>query len=280
MIVIVAPGGKSPPGDPLQTPFEYLQLMPAGAEMRTPTPVPEAEIWTFAVSKSAVTFVVPVAGFSVHVPVPEQAPPQPANTEPVEGVAVRATVEPGRKPATQIPVLPGAEQNSPDGDEPTPPTPLPRVERLTSAVSKSTVTLVVPTEGVTEQVPVPGQVTPLQPLKIVLESGVAVRITVEPGCAIKVHVPPEDGPRQDRPAEDDVTMPDPAPTNPTVTRAVSNLAVTVVVPAAGLNEQVPVPGHDTPVQPVKTEFESPVAVSVTVLPGTKSDEQTPVIAGT
>jgi hypothetical protein len=74
------------------------QLIPAGALATDPDPVPASVTFTGkeAGMKLALT---DCAEFMVteHVPVPEQAPPQPANTEAEEvGVAVRPTTVPWR----------------------------------------------------------------------------------------------------------------------------------------------------------------------------------------
>ena len=246
-------------------------MIPAGEDVIVPTPDPVTETTTCAVSKSAVTFVVPIAGCRVQDPVPAHAPVQPVNTESALAAAVRTTVEPGKKPTWQK----DGGQSIPAGSDVTVPEPGPVSMTLMSPVSKSAVTVVVPAAGLNEQVLVPGHVTPLQPLKTVFAPGVAVRMTVEPGLAMTVQVPAPDGAKQVMPAGDEVTVPEPAPTKAAWTTAVSKFAVTVVVPAAGANEQDPVPGQVTPVQPVNIEFESGVAVNVTVLAGTNSAEQVP-----
>src|SRR5438067_1438116 len=72
-----------------------------------------------------------------------------------------------------------------------------------------------------------------------------------------------------------VTVPVPAPTVVTVrTKLGVNVAVTAVA-AVRVTVHVPVPVHAPPLQPVKADPAAGVAVSVTTVPSSKVDEQTP-----
>ena len=71
------------------------QLIPAGELVTVPEPVPSllTQSIYWAVLKVAVADLLEVIVI-VQVPVPEQAPDQPANSEPESGVAVKVTVVP------------------------------------------------------------------------------------------------------------------------------------------------------------------------------------------
>src|SRR6185436_12493922 len=73
------------------------QLMPAGALVTVPVPDPFLATESVTGPVRLNVAVTDVAAFTVtaHVPVPEQAPPQPAKKEPAAGVAVRVRTEPG-----------------------------------------------------------------------------------------------------------------------------------------------------------------------------------------
>src|SRR5262245_29350240 len=91
--------------------------MPAGLEETVPVPT-FVSVSAFGVSNLAVT-VLSALGVTVHGPVPEQAPDQPAKLEPAAGVAVSVTGTAAK----------GAEQVEPQliafGLEVTVPEPLP-----------------------------------------------------------------------------------------------------------------------------------------------------------
>ena len=72
-----------------------VELMPAGAEVTVPVPVPaRATAMVGLIVKVAVTAVAALTVIA-QVPVPEQPPPlQPAKVEPIAGVAVRVTAVP------------------------------------------------------------------------------------------------------------------------------------------------------------------------------------------
>jgi hypothetical protein len=69
------------------------QLMPDGDDVTVPVPVPERV--TLSANVDAVLNVAVIARAAVietvHAPVPEQAPPQPANVEPLEAAAESVT---------------------------------------------------------------------------------------------------------------------------------------------------------------------------------------------
>lgn len=82
------------------------QLIPAGVLLTVPVPVPPnvtatGNVETAAVSKVAVTEAVAEA-IMLQVPVPEQAPDQPVNVEPVAGVAVKVIAVPAAKLALHV----------------------------------------------------------------------------------------------------------------------------------------------------------------------------------
>ena len=123
--------------------------------------------------------------------------------------------------------------------------------------------------SVTVQVPVPEQPPPVQPVKVELASGVAVRMTAVPLGNAAEHVAP-----QVMPAGLLVTVPAPAPDllNVNMKVGIANVAVTVV-PAFRVTVQVPLPEQPPPLQPVKVEPASGVAVRVTAVPMVNEAEQ-------
>ncbi len=122
------------------------------------------------------------------------------------------------------------------------------------------VMLVAP-EMVVVQVPVPPQPPPLQPVKTLFASGVAVRVTLLPEANRALQVAP-----QVIPAGLEVTVPVPVPALVTVSKYVGmNVAVTLVEPVI-VTVQVPVPLQPPPLHPVNAMFASGVAVRVTLVP--------------
>src|SRR5436190_736268 len=243
------------------------QLMPAGALVTVPLPVPaggtvRVEVCTV---KVAVT-VVAAESVTAHVPAPEQLPPlQPVKVEPAAGVAVSVTAVPLVKLAEQV-----APQVIPAGALVTVPLPVPagvtvRVEVCTVKVAVT----VVPAESVTTHVPAPEQPPPLQPVKVEPAAGVAVSVTAVPLAKLAVQVAP-----QLIPTGALVTVPLPVPALLTVSAKVGRAKVAVTVVAAlRVTVQVPVPEHPPPLQPVKVEPAAGVAVSVTAVPLAKLTEQ-------
>src|SRR2546425_681738 len=126
------------------------------------------------------------------------------------------------------------------------------------------VTTVAPTR-VTVQAAVPEQLPPLQPANTEPPSGITVSVTTVPLTKLAEQLEP-----QLMPAGVLVTVPMPA--LETVSVKVWSVKVAVIVVAAEIvTVQVPVPVHSPPLQPVKAEPASGVAVSVTTVPSIKSD---------
>src|SRR5881396_1313528 len=202
----------------------------------------------------------------MQVPEPEQPPPlQPVKVEPASGVAVRVTAVPTVNEAEQA-----APQEIPEGALLTVPLPVPVLVTLRA---KDCWTKPAVTEAaaliVTMQVPVPEQPPPLQPVKVELASGVAVKVTAVPLANGAEHVAP-----QAIPAGLLVTVPAPAPAlvSVRVKDCTANVAVTEVA-AFTVTMQVPVPEQPPPLQPVKVELASGVAVRVTAVPTVNEAEQ-------
>ncbi len=97
------------------------QLMPAGLLVTVPEPVPlfVTDTVTGVAVNDAVTEVAALM-VTAQLPVPEQAPPQPAKAEPAAGEAVRVTAVPGVKDCEQV-----APQLMPAGALLTVPEPVP-----------------------------------------------------------------------------------------------------------------------------------------------------------
>jgi hypothetical protein len=97
------------------------QLMPAGLDVTVPEPRPafvtaSVRVWSanVAVTERSALMV------TVHVPVPEQAPLQPAKVEPASALALNVTELPSANPAEQL-----APQLIPAGEDVTVPAPAP-----------------------------------------------------------------------------------------------------------------------------------------------------------
>src|SRR3989442_8386680 len=122
------------------------------------------------------------------------------------------------------------------------------------------------TEGaafsVPTQAPVPEQPPPLQPVKVELASGVAVKVTAVPLANGAEHVTP-----QAMPAGLLVTVPAPAPALVTVRAkdCTANVAVTAVA-AFNVTMQVPEPEQPPPLQPEKVEPAARGAGKVAAVP--------------
>jgi hypothetical protein len=153
------------------------QLMPAGALVTVPVPLP-AFVTVSAKGCGANVAVTALAAFSVtvHEPVPAHAPLHPVNIAPAPGAAVRVT---------SVPLLNDAEQVMPQlipaGVLVTAPDPAPA--RLTVSTKDCRPPKLAVTDVaaliVTVQVPVPEQ-PPLQPPKVDGAVGVAVSVTTVP----------------------------------------------------------------------------------------------------
>jgi len=147
--------------------------------------------------------LVAALNVTVQVPMPVQPPPlQPAKVEPAAGVAVKVTAVPTVNEAEQA-----APQEIPEGALLTVPLPVPVLVTLRAkdcwtnpAVTEAAALIV------TVQVPEPEQPPPLQPVKVELASGVAVKVTAVPLANGAEHVAP-----QAMPAGPLVTAPAPAP---------------------------------------------------------------------
>jgi hypothetical protein len=209
--------------------------------------------------------VTEVAALTVtaQVPVPEQAPLQPAKEEPAAGEAVRVMAVPGVTECEQV-----APQVMPAGllDTVPEPAPLLATDRVTGRRLKVAVTEVAALT-VTAHVPVPEQ-APLQPAKEEPAAGEAVSVIAVPGVTDCEQVAP-----QLMPAGLLVTVPEPAPALVTdrVTGSRLNVAVTEVA-ALTVTTQVPVP-EQAPLQPAKEDPAAGEAVRVMAVPGVTDCEQ-------
>ena len=201
-----------------------------------------------------------------QVPVPEQPPPlQPAKVDPTAGVAVSVTTVPIVKEVEQV-----VPHWMPVGELATLPLPVPDVVTLRTkdACMKVAVT-VWAALIVTEQLPVPEQPPPLQPVKVDPAAGEAVKVTTVPLGKAAEQVTP-----QEMPAGVLLMVPDPAPALLTVSEKLGRAKNAVTVWAALIvTVQVPVPEQPPPLQPVKLDPVAGVAVNVTAAPPGKAAEQ-------
>src|SRR5213593_908644 len=185
------------------------QEMPAGLLVIVPVPAPLGLTVSVKVctAKVAVT-VVAVLRVMVQVPVPEQPPPlQPVKVEPAAGAAVKVTAVPLAYVAAQV-----APHEIPGGALVTVPAPAPVLLTVSVKVCTAKVAVtVVAALRVTEQVPVPEQPPPLQPVKVEPAAGAAVKVTAVPLANAVEHVAP-----QEIPAGLLVIVPVPAPLGLTV----------------------------------------------------------------
>src|SRR2546422_49852 len=254
---------------PLANGAEHVapQAIPAGLLVTVPAPAP-ALVSVRVKDCTANVAVTEVAAFSAttQVPVPEQPPPlQPVKVELASGVAVKVMAVPLANGAEHV-----APRAIPAGLLATVPAPAPalvsvRVKDCTANVAVT----VVAAFNATMQVPVPEQPPPLQPVKVELASGVAVKVTAVPLANGAEHVAP-----QAIPAGLLATVPAPAPAlvSVRVKDCGANVAVTEVA-AFTVTMQVPVPEQPPPLQPVKVELASGVAVRVTAVPTVNEAEQ-------
>jgi hypothetical protein len=179
------------------------QSMPAGLLVTVPEPVPLL-VTDSVIGRRLKVAVTDVAALTVtaQVPVPEQAPLQPAKDEPATGVAVRAMAVPGVTDCEQI----APQLMMPAGLPVTVPEPAPLfvTDSVTGTRLKVAVA-VVAAFTVTAHVPVPEQ-APLQPAKEEPAAGVAVRVMAVPGVTDCEQAVP-----QLMPAGLPVTVPEPVP---------------------------------------------------------------------
>src|SRR5205809_6063380 len=165
------------------------QLMPAGALVTVPLPVPAGVTVRVKLCrvKVAVT-VVAAERVTVQAPVPEHPPPlQPVKVEPAAGAAVSVTAVPLVKLAEQV-----APQVIPAGALVTVPLPVPAVLTVRVKVCSVKVAVtVVARESGTTHVPVPEHPPPLQPVKVEPAAGVAVSVTAVPLAKLAVQGAPQ-----------------------------------------------------------------------------------------
>lgn len=236
------------------------QLIPAGADVTVPVPVPvfvTASVLGLRVKLAETVVAIETVTVQVSA-VPEQAPPQPVKVEPDASAAVRMTEVPNTKGAVQV-----APHERPVGAEVTVPLPVPFFVMVSGAVVrvKAAVTVVSPIT-VTAQGPVPWQEATFHPAKVERLSATAVSVTVVPRGTRIEHVAPHA-----MPVGAEVMVPPPLPPRMTL-KAYStgaNVAVTLMA-AIGVKTQGPVPVHPPPLQPVKMESASGVALNVMLEP--------------
>jgi hypothetical protein len=153
------------------------QLMPAGNDVTPPWPEPAITTLNVCGGRELNVAVVLAEAFSViwHAPVPEQAPLQPENDEPMAGVAVSVMAVPTGKLAAHWPT----RQLMPAGDDVTVPFPVPARETLNVGCDAELNVAVVLVEALSvnwQVVPFPEQ-APVQPEKVELVAGASVSVT-------------------------------------------------------------------------------------------------------
>jgi len=195
----------------------------------------------------------------VQVPVPVQAPLQPANVEPLDAAAVSVTEVPLAKLALQV--LP---QLMPVGDEVTVPAPVPAFVTLSAKVEAALKVAVTARAADidTVQAPVPVH-APLQPVNVEPLAAAADSVTDVPLAKFALQVDP-----QLTPAGVDVTVPVPVPAFVTLSaNVVAELLKVAVTARAAVIEtvQAPVPVQ-APLQPANAEPLAAAGVSVTDAP--------------
>jgi len=204
---------------------------------------------------------------TVQVPVPEHAPLQPLNVDPVAGVAVRVTLVPLVNEATQV-----VPQAMPAGALVTVPLPAPDFVTVRAkddgSVSVNVAVTDVAALTVTAQTPVPAHPPPLQPENVEPVAGVALKVTTVPLVNAVEQVAP-----QEMPPGALVTLPLPVPEFVTlsVNDDCTKLAVTAWA-ALIVTVHVPVPVQP-PLQPANVEPAAGVAVNVTAVPLANAAEQ-------
>ena len=242
------------------------QLMPAGALVTVPEPVPSFvidRVRGFGLVLNAAMTEVAAFTVTAQVPVPEQAPLQPAKEEPVVGLAVSVMAVPGVTDCEHV-----APQLMPAGLPTTVPEPVPLLvtDSVTGAKLNVAVTDIAALT-VTVQMPVPEQ-APLQLAKDEPAAGVAVRVMAVPGVTGCEQVVP-----QSMPAGLLVTVPEPVPLLVTDSVIGRRLKVAVTdVAALTVTAQVPVP-EQAPLHPAKDEPATGVAVRAMAVPGVTDCEQ-------
>lgn len=231
------------------------QSMPAGIEVTVPEPEPaRTTVSEMGAGEKVATTSVAADSMTVQVPEPMHAPPQPEKTEPVPATAVSVTRVPVEKVLMQSPV-----QSTPAGDEVT--RPLPTPEKRTESGSETVVNVAVTLTTsctVTVHAPMPEH-APLQPANAEPEAAIGQSVTTVRVSYIALQVAP-----QLMPDGVEMTVPEPLPAFVTfnVLGAFTKVAVTFFASFATTVQVVLVPEH-APLQPVKVEPASTVAVSVT-----------------
>lgn len=167
-----------------------LHVIPAGALVTVPVPPPE----TVTVSPSVVAevnvavIVVALVGATLHVPIPEQPPPdQPAKTAPAAGAAVRTTELPDGKVAEHV-----RPHVMPAGALVTVPLPAPARTTVTATgAGANAAPTVVAAVIVTVHVAVPEHPPPVQPVKTDPAAGVAASATLDPAANVAEQTLPQ-----------------------------------------------------------------------------------------
>jgi len=197
---------------------------------------------------------------SWQLPAPVHAPLQPANTDPVPGVAASVTTV-----ALSYDALHAVPHAMPAGVEPTEPAPVPARATVSANCDGGAALNVAVTARawliVSWQLPLPVH-APLQPEKTDPVPGVAASVTTVPLSNRALHPVPQPTPL----GPVVVTLPAPAPAMDNVSANSLTFQVAVTLLAwLIVTWQLAVPVH-TPLQPANTEPVAGVAVSVTTVP--------------
>ena len=214
----------------------------------------------FVVELNVAVTAVAAVTVTTHAPIPVQAPPQPAKTEPSAALCVNVTCVPLAKLAEQV-----SGQIIPAGALVTVPVPFPasvtvNVKLLTLAVKFAVTAVAAPIVNV--HVPVPSQGPAPQPVNVDPVAGAAVNVTIVPLAKLAAHAVP-----QLIPVGALVTVPVPVPAFVTVNAnvfAAVNVAVTAAA-AVTITTQAPVPVH-APLHPANVDPVAGTAVNVTIVP--------------
>jgi hypothetical protein len=202
---------------------------------------------------------------TVHIPAPEQAPPQPAKRESAEAVAVRVTLVYISYDSEQ-----SMPQSMPWGRLVTTPVPVPAFPTVKDTDFKVKVAVTsLAASMVSVQTPVPLQ-PPLQPIKRESAAGAAARMTT-----VFLRYVSEQSDPQSIPEGLLATVPLPEPDLLTVKSYVLGIKVKVaitILAADIVTVQVPVPVQ-SPLQPVNNESPAGTADKVILVPSTRDSEQ-------
>jgi hypothetical protein len=198
-----------------------------------------------------------------QLPVPLQAPLQPAKTDPDAAVAVRPTNAPLANIALQV-----VGQLMPAGLLVTLPLPVPASETVKGKTAVKVAVTALAAFMVTEHPAVPEQ-APLQPVNAEPAAGVSVNVTTVPLMKFALHVP-----GQLMPAGLLVTVPVPLPAKVTVSGKITLKVAVTDFEASMVTEQEPLP-EQAPLQPVKMEPAAACAVRVTRVPSENPNTHLP-----